>query len=425
MLAQAFPICIVAVLFSVVASSPTKLNPSFRSISTACEERKAKANFVYGPCENECVEFNPLTFSSQFTKCAAQQSRGCVLDTCAGPDEPKAFSCQLNKTLIEEATLICPGDSIVFDSIDVNKFGTITYNVDLDAPPVQTDLYLVADSTGSMGSAIDTAKKQAKDIVGIFGPREDVAFGVGEYKDESELTKGFRNIQPVTENDADVEKAINKWSASGGGDTDEANLVALHQIATQDSIKWRQGARRFVVLFGDNPGHEPTCALSSPIDRYSVVAELNKKGITVVMVDFSSLDSRRPYSFPLSGCDGKTRSSSGQASYITEATGGAVVSDSDQKKLVELIERALRSVLRKYDVIEKECAPFLNAKHTPDLPLELAPTENTVVKNSISLKKESICGTADLGFECDYIYTESGAFIKGGVGLEFVNVRGC
>ena len=417
---------LVLVSVAVVSAVQPKLNPSFRTISTACEVRKSKANFVYGPCDNVCTKYNPMTFVSEFSKCAAQQSRGCVLEQCSEPGEERAFSCQLNRTLIEEATLICPGDKIVFDKVDVNNFGTITYNIDLDAPPVQTDVYLVADSTGSMGSAIRTAQSKAKDIVGLFGSRGNVAFGVGEYKDEEELSNGFRNIQAVTEDDGMVEAGINKWVASGGLDSDEANLIALHQIATQDTIGWRQGARRFVVLFGDYPGHEPTCALGFPVDRYSLVEELNKKNITVVMVDFSSLDSRAPVSFPQrSGCGGKKGAPNKQASYITEETGGAVVPSRDQKKIVELIEKALSSVKRKYDVIEDKCAPFLNSIHNPLLPLYLNPRESTVVKNSITLKKENICSTKDRGFVCEYIYTERGAYIEGGVGLDFVEVRGC
>lgn len=409
--------------YIVVGKEYSENIASVRTITTTCET-KPRSTIKYGPCEQKCVKFESATFPNEFAKCARTLGNGCLHSPCSQHVPDLGFSCELNRTLIEEITFVCPQDKIVFDSIDVNTFGEVTFNIDLNAPPVQTDVYLLADNTGSMSTAIKTAKERATQFFRIFGTRRDISFGVGSYKDETELTDGFQHQQTISEDDASVERAIDEWQASGGGDIDEANLIALYKVATLDEIGWRQGARRFVVMFGDVPGHEPSCKLGKVIDRQAVVDALKEKGITVVMVNFGNIDSPRS-SFPQTGCDGKTTAPTGQATFITEETGGSIVSSRDQTKLVQLVEDALRSVIRRYDVDESECVANINSVHTPSLPLELEPSESTVVQNTISLKKDAICGGPDRKFSCDYIYTESGAFIRGGVSLEFVNVMGC
>lgn len=392
-----------------------------RDITTSCET-KSISSFAFGPCEEKCVKYNPLSFSTENSKCAKTQKLGCVHAPCE--DDDLAFSCQLNKILIEDITFVCPEDDIVFDGVNINTFDQITFRIDLNAPPAQTDVYLLADNTGSMTIAIPTAKTKAKEFFKLFGSREEVAFGVGSFKDEVELSNGFKHHQSITENDDAVINAIDQWVASGGGDKDEANLIALYKIATEDKIKWRQGSRRFIVLFGDVPGHEPSCTLGKPIDRNVVVDALKKERITVVMVNFGNLDSS-PLLFRRSGCNGKTSAPLGQASFITKKTGGAIVSNSDQAKLVELIEEALRNVTRTYTVDESDCIDKLDAKHSPSLPLDLEPTQTAVVRNTVSLKKKSICDGPYKSFRCEYVYEEGGAAIKGGVGIQFLNIRGC
>ncbi|CAN8063411.1 unnamed protein product [Agarophyton chilense] len=181
------------------------------------------------------------------------------------------FSCSLRKELSDEY-LVCPGDMVVFDSAFIDSLQEVSFKLDLKVPPLKTDMYLLSDGTGSMRLAIGTAKERALDIMNVFGTRSNVRFGVGMFRDEKDLNHGFINQQPITNNKYLIRQAINAQSALGGGDADEANLVALYKIATDSSIGWREGSGRILLYFGDYPGHEPTCISGDfRLDRHTVI----------------------------------------------------------------------------------------------------------------------------------------------------------
>lgn len=385
-------------------------------------DRKKGAIFTFGKCPDECLPFDPDKFGEEADHCAPLQQFGCKRDVCEDGSSEVAFSCTLDRNLVEKPKL-CPGDKVIFDSISVKSFGKVNFSIDLNAPPVFTDIYILADTTGSMGDAILTARKNAKALTKVFGDREGVAVGVGQYRDESEFSGGFKHQQSLSENTSLAVNQIKTWSVGGGGDRDEANLVALYKIATQEEIGWRNGSRKFVVYFGDHPGHEPSCLDGKSVTRDVVADAMNAKGITVVAANFNNLDAE-PRSFPKSGCNRVKSSSSGQATFITSETGGAVVSSSNQTLLTGVITKALSMVKRTYDVDTSDCKHKLRSVHTPPLPITLEPEEKTSVINAVSLKKRNLC-RAGGAFECRYTYTESGVAIKGGVGLEFVHVKGC
>lgn len=408
--------------------SPFEDKPSLHADaddSEECNYREMESQVLNIKCPDVCKPYNNLTFPSEFAECAPLAQFGCSHSECTTVDSELGFSCQLDKLRLENENIVCQGSKVLFEEIDIVRFGEVTFNIDISAPPVQTDLYFLADTTGSQNEAIATAVLKARDMVKVFGDRENVAFGVGHYEDERDLDGGFEHQLKITTDTREAIRAIRRWRTGDGQDIEEANLVALYRIAmNKDSeIGWRQGSRRFIVYFGDSPGHEPTCDSSGKaITRDVVIDALQEKGITVVAVNFGDLDAE-VRSFPITGCGGATGAPSGQATDITDATGGAVVSSNDQTQLIALIKQALSLVIRKYEVISENCDPFMESRHNPALPLILRPLDKAQVKNSIKIKP-NVC-EEDNSFNCEYVYKESGANIQGGVQFQFPLINGC
>lgn len=339
---------------------------------------------------------------------------------------PFSFSCELKPDFASDK--ICAGDKIVFDGLDLKKNNVLSYFIDLNAPHLQYDMYLLVDATGSMGTAISAAKSKFLNIVKSFDDYNDIRFGVGYYRDEAErgMVNGFRNQQPLTADIPKVTGAISRIVASGGGDGPEANLVALYKVATDSSIGWRSGSRKVVVWFGDWPGHEPTCVPGLPeLNRNIVGKALFDKKITVVTVSFTTpgLDSngRPPYAPITSYRCGKPGAGAGQASAIVKATSGFLVEEKDQAKLIEKIGSALNSLAKVFDYDNSDCIAKISDVHNPSLPLTVPAGTSSTVKHTLTLKSDAC---RDSEFECKYRYFESGAEIPPTT-LKFVNVKGC
>jgi len=122
------------------------------------------------------------------------------------------------------------------------------------------DVVLVIDTTGSMDDDIEQVKKSAQAILSDLATRDPEArAGVVLYKDfgESYVTQ---TLVGLTTELSRVGSAIQGISVSGGGDTPEAVLSALHHaINGSDGLgAWRSGnVTKQIVLFGDAPAHDP------------------------------------------------------------------------------------------------------------------------------------------------------------------------
>ncbi len=154
------------------------------------------------------------------------------------------------------------------------------------------DIFFLTDTTGSMGGLISGVQSSSESIIDAFLTRGDVRFGVGEYKDDRADPFGFRyNLVadglPILSSDrAAVVTAINQWTASGGGDGPEDNLLGLRETAV--STPWRDGARKIIFWFGDAPGHDPA---SDGTTLSSTLAALAANCIQVIAIDLGDLDS--------------------------------------------------------------------------------------------------------------------------------------
>ncbi|MCP4546585.1 MAG: VWA domain-containing protein [bacterium] len=217
------------------------------------------------------------------------------------------------------------------------------------------DVYFLADTTGSMTSAINAVKTGSTIILNELKDLEaDIAFGVGNYRDLPHTDPPFQHqLNPTGDADA-VKNAIDSWTAGGGGDGSEAQLYALDSLAQAPGgdVGWRPNAKRIIVWFGDYPGHDPICKKISNLDHdvteASVTTKLVAQTIAVLaistppgppdLLDDDPKASARDYegTCPIGG----TR---GQATRITTATGGEYRSGTDPAELVATTLEVLNS----------------------------------------------------------------------------------
>lgn len=235
--------------------------------------------------------------------------------------------------------------------------------ITVTVPPTGTtpkaDVYLLADTTGSMSSVLDAVKAGAAAIVGnpaLAG--FDVAYGVGNYRDFPVGTGlnsyAFQHQQSPTTVLTDVQNAVDVWTAAEGSDGPEGQLWALQQLGTDPAIGWRPDAKRILVWFGDAPGHDPVCAAISggPADvtESTVVAALQAASITVTAVSTTT-------GFPAGLDDDPTSGSSdyavcavagtaGQATRIAAATSGTLTTGVDATVIVTTLAALIAAAVK-------------------------------------------------------------------------------
>jgi len=124
---------------------------------------------------------------------------------------------------------------------------TIKKIVHTPAIPANPDIVFLSDTSGSMESALTNVQSNVSSIMNTVNtgqpPGASAEFAAADYKDgrpgafpegcESD-PYAFRLGQPLTTSLPAVQTAINAWSpASGGCDSEESQVNALYQIATE------------------------------------------------------------------------------------------------------------------------------------------------------------------------------------------------
>jgi hypothetical protein len=255
----------------------------------------------------------------------------------------------------------------------------LTVTVPKSGAQPKADVYLLADTTGSMLDVIEAVKAGAGAIVGnpaLAG--FDVAYGVGNYKDFPNDPYAFQHQLSPTTDTTLIGSAIATWSADGGADLPEGQLYALHRLAADPTIGWRPDARRIVVWFGDAPGHDPVCAAisgeASDITEGSTTAELQAANIVVVAVSTTTgatagLDDDPSVDAMDYGVCGAPGGAAGQATRIAAATGGShtagINAGAIVSTLVSLIQAAVTSTGNVRLVASPEIAEFVESLTPP------------------------------------------------------------
>jgi len=253
-------------------------------------------------------------------------------------------------------------------ALDVGESVTITKTVTIDkGTPTSAlvDVLFLTDTTLSMVNLIHTVQSNATTILTNAAGLGDVNFGVARYEDFDTSPYGYSGnvpfalMQDMTGDTDDVQDAINSLTAFGGNDIPESNLYALVQSA--DQVSWRNDSSRIIVWFGDARGHDGDLepAYRDDTGLNDAISALNAKNITVQAIDMKSTD----------GLDG-----TGQATAITDATGGAVFQgqDLDADKIVDQIQKAIEATFQEYSAVELAAVGNL-----PGVDVVIAPADHT------------------------------------------------
>lgn len=124
-----------------------------------------------------------------------------------------------------------------------------------DPPSLEhVDILLLFDVTQSMQQVIDEVRSSAGDIVrAIRASHPNSAFGVASFADYQERMP-WRLDRDITADLDSVSAALGRLRLYDGKDFPEAYSRALNEARF---IGWRPDAKRFIVLFGDAPAHDP------------------------------------------------------------------------------------------------------------------------------------------------------------------------
>src|SRR5918992_1665110 len=241
---------------------------------------------------------------------------------------------------------------------------TITKTVSTPAIPPKPDITFLIDTTGSMGPVISNVQTNANSILNnVASAQPDAQFAVAEYKDTTDATP-FRVAQNLTGDQPAVTNGLNSLVASGGGDLPEANINGLFQVAT-GAVSFRPNSSRIVLLIGDAPSHDP----SNGHTLSDAISALQAADITVLALDLAQLDS------------------TGQATAITNATGGELFSGINPSEVSDTILAALSNLPVTVTHKLRDCDSHLNVSLTPD--------SRTVTSGETATFSETISVAAD------------------------------
>lgn len=352
---------------------------------------------VPGRCPETCRE----SLSKTYEECRTRHHRGCTMKFCGA--ETRATSCTLRSTgpdfikLFESVVLYRPELSTPY-----------TVNLDFRASPVKTDVYLLIDATGSMGSLIMAIQEEFSRLAAGVRATSDAAFGVGIFRDERELTNGFENLQSLTSSVREAQGALQNISARGGQDAEEANLVALYEVATAESIGWREASRRIVIYVADEPGHEPTCLSDGlKLTRGKVVRALNDAAISVIAMSYPPGALDRATKQLACGTD-VADAGEGQGTELAEKTGGFYLGGVEDVFDVNLILSSIRKLTKRVTVDSNTCDKYVKTEYEPGLPAVLASNVRLQIKFTILA---SSCELTE-AYQCEIAFRESDVVLK-------------
>jgi hypothetical protein len=199
---------------------------------------------------------------------------------------------------------------------------TQTLTACLDPVPPAGDILFSMDLTGSMGSALASAKLNAVDIMNsIIGLGLDAQFGLVSHMDYPAYYSscGYSNSygssgygcgdyaynrdQSITGTILDVANAINGLSLGCGDDGPECYERVFYEAYSDPLIGWRDGAAKILVAFldyiphdcdllkdgtfttGSDPGRDEIMGTGDDIDFHDAIQGLIDNDITLVVLN--------------------------------------------------------------------------------------------------------------------------------------------
>lgn len=138
----------------------------------------------------------------------------------------------------------------------------------------QADVMFAMDLTGSMDGELANLQQNAKQVIDALSLLiNDLSFGLISFEDYPATYSGAENCGyaatyarpgdapyrlnlPLQKSISAFEDAVNAMTLGNGEDGPESYARVLWETANHDTIGWRPGSRRMVVMFGDNIPHD-------------------------------------------------------------------------------------------------------------------------------------------------------------------------
>ncbi len=209
------------------------------------------------------------------------------------------------------------------------------------------DVVLLFDRTASMTNTITEAQRNADEIVrGVRTMYPNSSFAVAGLADYLNGEQPWTLFSDLTNETARVRTALGAITLASGVDYPEAYVRALYESRY---VSWRPGAKKYLILFGDAPAHDPSFygtdfGIDPGRDRVAgtqddlrlepVIADLARDGIVVLAIYDDTF--RKPY---------RTETRAG-FDYMARQTGGVSLPMSSATEVVEIVEQSLRRLLQ-------------------------------------------------------------------------------
>lgn len=193
------------------------------------------------------------------------------------------------------------------------------------------DVSFVIDTTGSMGSTINSVKAYAAEIANQLAAKSSsYRFSLVDYRGHPSYTRDpsdypSRLVVPFTSDLADLQAGLNSLYAYGGGDWPES---AYSGMAEGMRLPWRPGVQKVMIVMADAPAHDP-----------EPVTGLTRQDIVDQAFE---VDPVQVYSVDVSYYNGAAN-----LEPLAQATGGQHYRASDGTSIPEAITAALDSALTK------------------------------------------------------------------------------
>ncbi|XP_045198133.2 uncharacterized protein LOC123552487 [Mercenaria mercenaria] len=192
------------------------------------------------------------------------------------------------------------------------------------------DLAFIMDTTGSMGSYIQSARQNIRTLVDEIAVNSstDLRVALIEYRDHPPQDSTFvTRTHDFTSSVKTMKKWLKKAQARGGGDGPEAVAEGLYDVATK--LSWRPEATKISVLISDAPPHglvpwkDRSFPNGSPNghDPVLIARDLTKREITLYTV----------------GCEPAINEYKDFFMMLAFLTGGQYIPLSDPKSLIDAI----------------------------------------------------------------------------------------
>jgi hypothetical protein len=266
-------------------------------------------------------------------------------------------------------------------TVAVAAGGTVTagQTVHLDALPPKGDVMIALDTTGSMGAALASAKSEIATIVSRLQsdfaavPGGAAKFAIAGFQDypgtvfDSNTNDIAYQLKTtgLTGDPAAVQSAIDSLTLGDGGDSAEAYFLAFYNAST---LGWETGAQRFLIVLGDQSGHDPAqqstfpdCpnspgavdpgdGTSGPLPAARVIDLLKQANVKLSFIHYENLISGTDppvfYPFVPLACH----------SELASATGGTAVGADAASTLTTQIENLVQAAAQHISSLSVEAA---------------------------------------------------------------------